>query len=115
MAELTERNQALEDDNYEAANKLELEFKKYQSLQSENKHLKETLRQGDLALIEREGAIVERDRYIDQLEANVKQMHAELMKKNMMLKSAQEHVRVPTHPGGLNPMNMYMGQTKSET
>ncbi len=46
---------------------------------AENKHLKETLKQGDIGLMERENAIVERDRYIDQLEQKLKSMHAEFM------------------------------------
>lgn len=33
-------------------------MKKTQTLQNENRHMKETLRQGDIALIERETAIV---------------------------------------------------------
>lgn len=45
----------------------------------ENKHLKETLKQGDIGLMERENAIVERDRYIDQLEQKLKNMHSEFL------------------------------------
>lgn len=32
---------------------------------AENKYLKETLKQGDIGLVERENAITERDKYID--------------------------------------------------
>ncbi len=37
-------------------------------------------------MIERETAIVERDSYIDKLEAKVKEMHTELTQKDLMLK-----------------------------
>jgi hypothetical protein len=58
--------------------KLEQEYKRYQSVMAENKHLRDTLKQGDLGLMEREAAIVERDKYIDQLEVNLKKMHLEM-------------------------------------
>jgi dynactin complex subunit len=75
---------------------------------AENKHLKETLKQGDIGLMERETAIVERDKYIDQLESNLKKMHQEMMSKDMMLKQAQDHARV-SNVKGLNPIGRYMG------
>lgn len=81
---------------------------------AENKHLKETLKQGDIGLMERENAIVERDRYIDQLEQKLKSMHAEFMQKDMLLKQAQDHARV-SNVKGLNPIGRYMGQAKSDT
>jgi hypothetical protein len=51
---------------------MDQEQKKYITLQNENRNLRETLRQEDIALQERETAIVERDRYIDQVEVKVK-------------------------------------------
>ena len=53
-----ERNQQLDEFNIDIEYKLEVELKKTQTLQNENRHMKETLRQGDIALIERETAIV---------------------------------------------------------
>ena len=87
LKELGEKNQRLEEYNIDAASKLELEYKKYQTIFSDNRQLKESLKQGDMCIQEREAAIVERDRYIDQLEIKLKQLHSELMQKDMMLKS----------------------------
>ena len=41
-------------------------------------------------------------------------MVAEITKKDVMLKQAQEHART-SNSKGLNPMNRYMGQAKSDT
>jgi len=41
-------------------------------------------------------------------------MHADITKKDIMLKQAQDHARA-SNSKGLNPMNRYMGQAKSDT
>lgn len=114
LAELTAKTAELEAFNNDLVNKLDQEQKIYQALQGDNRHFKETLRLQDIALQERETAIVERDRYIDQLEVKVKQMHADITKKDMMLKQAQDHART-ANSKGLNPMNRYMGQARSDS
>lgn len=40
-------------------------------------------------------------------------MNADIIKKDIMIKQAQENARMPNSKSGLNPMNMYMGQAKS--
>ena len=72
LEELQKKNKELEEFNYDAEDKLEQEYKRYQQVMAENKYLKETLKQGDIGLVERENAITERDKYIDQLEQNLK-------------------------------------------
>ncbi len=41
-------------------------------------------------------------------------MHADITKKDIMLKQAQDHART-SNSKGLNPMNRYMGQARSDT
>ena len=41
-------------------------------------------------------------------------MHADITKKDMMLKQAQDHART-ANSKGLNPMNRYMGQARSDS
>jgi|LauGreDrversion4_2_1035121.scaffolds.fasta_scaffold141759_2 hypothetical protein len=87
LAEYANKNEELDTMLNEESDKLDLEIKKANSLLAENKQLKDTVMQADFELNERENEIVERDRYIDQLEGQIKNLEAEVTKKDMLIKN----------------------------
>ena len=69
IAEYEKKNEELDNMINEEGDKLDIEIRKSNNLLSENKLLKENQMQCEFELNERENEILERDRYIDQLEA----------------------------------------------
>ena len=93
LADFANKNEELDTMLNEESDKLDLEIKKANALLAENKQLKDTVMQADFELNERENEIVERDRYIDQLEGQIKNLEAEVTKKDMLIKNTNNHTK----------------------
>jgi hypothetical protein len=93
--------------------KLAAETRKAEKLMKENQSLKETLMANEQALNDREYEINERDVYIDQLEQKISDLEAELLKKDMLLKTTKGHTK-GSRSTNINPLNNFMKSGKKQ-